>query len=75
MNESDRERLLDARIMRRLSTDRAYKFAANAEEQAEREEEITSEEEATLERQIANALATAAEEHIRDIERNGRHHA
>jgi hypothetical protein len=52
MNESERERILDARIMRRLATDNAYRYAENAEEQAEREEQITREEEERLDWQI-----------------------
>lgn len=48
MNEVERERILDARIMRRLSTDRAYRFAENAEEQKAREEEVEREEDERL---------------------------
>lgn len=45
MNESEREKIIDARVMRRLATDRAYLHAEDAETQAEREAEITREEE------------------------------
>lgn len=34
------ERAVDREVQRRLATDRAYRFAENAEEQAERETEI-----------------------------------
>ena len=48
MNEAEREQLLDKRIWRRLATDNAYRNAENAEQQAEREEEIEREEDAKL---------------------------
>lgn len=44
MNESQIEKIVDARVMRRLATDRAYRYAENADEQAEREQEIADEE-------------------------------
>ena len=50
MDETTREQLLDRRITRRLRTDPAYLNAANAHEQAAREEAITAEEEAKLDR-------------------------
>lgn len=43
-SEAQREALLDARIMRRLATDKAYRNAENAEDQAEREAQIEREE-------------------------------
>ena len=52
MNESTYERVLDARIMRRLRTDRAYLHAANAEEQKYREDEIEVEEAVRLQREF-----------------------
>jgi hypothetical protein len=48
MTESEREALLDRRVMRRLATDREYRNAANAEAQAEREDAITAEEDYRL---------------------------
>lgn len=39
--EAEVERAIDARVQRRLATDRAYLNAENAEEQSEREEQIT----------------------------------
>ncbi len=50
MNDADRERIIDRAVQRRLATDAAYRNAANAEEQAEREDEITRQEEQALER-------------------------
>lgn len=44
MTESEREALIDKRVMRRLATDSAYRNAANADEQAQREDEIAHEE-------------------------------
>lgn len=44
MDEASFEKVLDARIWRRLSEDRAYIHAANAEEQSAREREIELEE-------------------------------
>jgi hypothetical protein len=49
MNDGEREKILDRRIMARLATDPAYKHAENAEQQAEREAEITREEEDRIE--------------------------
>ena len=46
--EAERERMTDAAVMRRLATDPAYLNADNAEEQAEREEQIAREVEADL---------------------------
>lgn len=43
MNEAEKEQLIDRRVQRRIGTDAAYRNAANAEEQAEREREITLE--------------------------------
>lgn len=48
-NEETRERALDRRVQARLATDRAYLYAENAEEQAERERQIEEEEERELE--------------------------
>ena len=48
MTESEREKILDARIMRRLATDRAYRNAASCEAQSRREEEIAEEEDRRL---------------------------
>lgn len=59
MTDSEREQILDRRIMRRLAADAAYRNAANAEEQAAREEQITREEEYRLDRQL-DALGGAA---------------
>lgn len=42
------ESVCDGRVQRRLATDRAYRNAENAEEQAEREQEITEQEWAKL---------------------------
>lgn len=47
-NEETRERALDLRVQARLATDRAYRYAENAEEQAERERQIEEEEEREL---------------------------
>ena len=43
--DADAERIIDRRVQRRLATDAAYRNAANADEQAEREDEITRQEE------------------------------
>lgn len=43
--EAEAERIIDARVMRRLASDSAYRNAENAEEQADREAEITRQEE------------------------------
>lgn len=51
--EAEVERILDRRIMSRLATDPAYRNAANAEEQQQREEEIEAEEIARLENETA----------------------
>ena len=48
MDDTDRERIIDRRVMSRLATDAAYRNAENAEEQAEREAEITRQEEERL---------------------------
>lgn len=40
--DTDAERVIDARVQRALLTDRAYRNAANAEEQAEREDQIVA---------------------------------
>ncbi len=50
MTDAEREQILDKRIMARLATDRAYKNAENANEQALREWEIEAEEVARLDR-------------------------
>lgn len=44
MNERELERAIDRAVMHRLATDSAYLNAANAEEQAAREQEISDEE-------------------------------
>lgn len=62
MTDAERERILDARIQRRLATDRAYRNAANAEEQAQREEEIEREEEARLDTRWAVVRARTQRE-------------
>ena len=41
MNDVDAERIIDRRVQAKLATDAAYRNAENAEEQAEREDEIT----------------------------------
>lgn len=41
--EVARKKIIDARVQRRLATDRAYLNAENAEEQKQREEEIEAE--------------------------------
>lgn len=51
MSDSDRERILDNMVQRRLQTDRAYLNAENSEQQAEREAEI----EAQCERELEHA--------------------
>jgi hypothetical protein len=48
MNDTDREKIIDRRVQARLATDAAYRNAENAEEQAEREDEITRQEEHRL---------------------------
>jgi hypothetical protein len=48
MNEAEYERLVDARVQRRLSADSRYMNAENAEEQAQAEEAITAEVEAEI---------------------------
>lgn len=55
MDDATYERMLDINVHRRLATDRAYKHAENAEEQAEREREIEREEAAKLDRAIERA--------------------
>lgn len=50
MNESERERILDQRVQRRLATDREYRHAEDAEHQAEREAAIEREEVERLDR-------------------------
>lgn len=44
MTETERERLIDRRVWRRLASDPAYRNAASAEAASRREEEITAEE-------------------------------
>lgn len=44
MTESEREKLLDRRIQRRLQQDHAYRFAATQDEQSDREREIEAQE-------------------------------
>jgi len=44
MDEATRERILDRRVQARLRTDAAYRNAADAEAQAEREQAIEEEE-------------------------------
>ena len=53
MNDSQYERMIDARVQRLLSTDSAYRNAENAEEAQEREDEIT----AAVEREFAAGVA------------------
>jgi hypothetical protein len=48
LTEAQIEKAVDRAVMRRLATDSAYLNAANAEEQADREQEITDEEVARL---------------------------
>lgn len=43
LTESERERILDQMVQRRLATDRVYRNAENADQQAEREREIEDE--------------------------------
>lgn len=54
-DETQTERVLDARIGARLRTDRAYLNAENAEEQAERERQIEDEEVARLQAERESA--------------------
>lgn len=42
MNDSQYEEVIDRRVQRLLSSDAAYRNAENAEQQAEREAEITA---------------------------------
>jgi hypothetical protein len=44
--DTDAERVIDARVQRALATDKAYRNAENAEEQQNREDEITAQVEA-----------------------------
>jgi hypothetical protein len=44
-SDAEAERIIEARVRRRLATDRAYLFAEDAEAQAEREAQITEQEE------------------------------
>lgn len=53
MTDAERERILDRRIQARLRVDAAYRYAANAEEQSEREAEIEQQEIDRLERESA----------------------
>lgn len=46
--DAEVEAIIDARVWRRLAHDAAYRNAENADEQAEREEQITREEEASF---------------------------
>jgi hypothetical protein len=50
MTESEFEAIIDRRVQARLATDSAYRNAENAEEQQEREDEITEQEVMALER-------------------------
>jgi FixJ family two-component response regulator len=49
MTEAQLEAVADAAVMRRLEWDHAYRDAENAEQQAEREQQITDEVVANLE--------------------------
>ncbi len=60
MDDATREQILDKRIQARLATDRAYLNAENAEEQAEREEEIESQEAERLQWEQRDRLITKA---------------
>jgi hypothetical protein len=44
ITDAELDRLVDRAVWRRLITDRAYNHAETAEEQAEREQQITDEE-------------------------------
>jgi hypothetical protein len=55
MTEAERERILEMRIKHRLATDGAYRYAANAEIQAAREQEITREENYRLDRRVISS--------------------
>lgn len=48
MTDSEIERIIDARVQRRLATDAAYLNAENAEEQAAREAVIVAQEERAI---------------------------
>lgn len=48
MNDSERERIIDKRVMARLATDKVYLNAANAQEAEDRELEIARQESARL---------------------------
>jgi hypothetical protein len=52
MDDATYEKIVDRRVQRRLTTDRAYRNAANAEEQQQREEEIEEQEIKRLELEI-----------------------
>lgn len=53
MDDATYERVVDRRVQRALAVDRAYRNAENAEQQAEREEEITRNVEARLGAELA----------------------
>jgi hypothetical protein len=55
LSDAERERLLDAMVMRRLDTDRVYRNAENAEMADEREAEIEAECERELTRRFGSA--------------------
>lgn len=55
ITDTDRERIIDQRVQRRLATDRAYRYAEDAEQQAQREDEIEREEVARLDQSIERA--------------------
>lgn len=59
--EAEREAIVDRRVMRRLATDAAYRNAANADEQAEREDEITREELERFDLETTEAPALTAQ--------------
>ena len=57
ITEAEYEALLDKRIQRRLASDAAYRNAANAQQQAERERVIEDEECQRLDRELGEARA------------------
>jgi alkanesulfonate monooxygenase SsuD/methylene tetrahydromethanopterin reductase-like flavin-dependent oxidoreductase (luciferase family) len=70
--DTDRERVIDARVQRRLATDHAYRNAENADDQARREDEITAEEEQRFEQPtVAEVIAGDIDQRAELLEKFG----
>lgn len=64
--DTDRERIIDARVWRILATDRAYLHAESAEAQAAREDAVTRMVEDAYDRDAAHARALRRAYHADD---------